>query len=692
MNARRVASVRRLLADLRRSETRGDALRKVRRRTASVVRSRTGRSPSGKAATRVSGAPAVTKRPDSWYVGEWSRLAKAVFGPGAQSDPPRLDPGLAPKAAKQAGRQRGHAVLAQAIARGEPLERAVTRSVATLADAKEFSDAWAIAEGAGRLPGGAAASAMGHALLLHRRRQFVRAWTRIRDLDDDALATSIPVEAVDAALADGSPEARQRALAIGAPTDTMAPDILVDLAGRFLAFGERERATELVAELRRRPSVDLDEPRRYSWTLIERWLDRRSPEVPAGAIPVAVMGYQTPDHMLTSGNLGDYIQTLALLGNVARHSNVTFSGEDGLGELATELQERVQPDLRDPDVKGSVHLVPVDREFSSASNVPEGTWMVAFGWHMHPLYDLRYDFPYHPNIRPLFISFHVNRLDMLTDEAQDYLRRHGPIGCRDWSTVFLLLSAGIDAFFSGCLTTTLDMLFPSREEAYRGNGVVAVIDRPTKAAGRDVRKVRHYSHQSDEHRYTSLTDGVRNASKVLADYQRDVDRAVTGRLHAYLPLTALGVPVDFENPSPGDIRFAGLTGLQPGDARLTELRTGIRDLLAATFEKVLAGAEEQRGIRPLARTHPRQGCRGEGPLRGPRRRPADDHRRGGRRRNRQGWQPPIRAPRHGGSELRHRHRPVLRPEPDLTGASAHRVDGRECLGTVASLGPRSGPQ
>ena len=656
-----------------------------------MVRSRTGRSASGGATARTSGAPAVTKRPDSWYVGEWSRLAKAVFGPGAQTDPPRLDPALAPKAAKQAGRQRGHAVLAEAIARGEPLERAVTRSVATLADAKEFSDAWAIAEGAGRLPGGTAASAMGHALLLHRRRQFVRAWTRIRDLDDVALATSIPVEAVDAALADGSQEARRRALAIGGPTDTMAPDILVDLAGRFLAFGERERATELVAELRRRPSVDLDDPRRYSWTLIEGWLDRRQPEVPAGAIPIAVMGYQTPDHMLTSGNLGDYIQTLALLGNLARHSDVTFSGEDGLGVLATELQERVQPDLRVPDVKGSVHLVPVDREFSSASNVPERTWMVAFGWHMHPLYDLRYDFPYHPNIRPLFLSFHVDRLDMLTDEAQDYLRRYGPVGCRDWSTVFLLLSAGIDAFFSGCLTTTIDALFPSREEAYRGKGVVGLIDGPTKAAGRDVRKVRHYSHQADEYRYTSVTDGVRNASEVLADYQRDLDRAVTGRLLAYLPLTALGVPVDFQNPSPGDIRFAGLTGLQPGDARLTELREGIRDLLAKTFETVMAGAGEREVYdrwRELTQDRVAEAkARFEAPVVDP---PTTIDVAAAVATS-QGRQPPIRPPRHGGSNLRHRHRPLLRPELDLPGAGPDRVDGRECLGTVAPLGPRSRP-
>jgi len=469
----------------------------------------------------------------------------------------------------------------------------VTRSVAALADTKEFSDAWAIAEGAGRLPGGSEASAMGHALLLHRRRQFVRAWTRIRDLDDGALATSIPVEAVDAALAEGSPEARQRALAIGAPTETMAPDILVDLAGRFLTFGERARATELVAELRRRPSVDLDERRRYSWTLIEGWLDRRPTEVPADSIPVAVMGYQTPDHVLTSGNLGDYIQTLALLGNVVRHSDVTFTGDDGLGELATELKERVKPGLRAPGVKGSVHLVPVDREFSSASNVPERTWMVAFGWHMHPLYDLRYDFPYHPNIRPLFISFHVNRLDMLTDEAQDYLRRYGPVGCRDWSTVFLLLSAGIDAFFSGCLTTTIDALFPTRAEAYRGKGAVGVIDKPLKSAGPGARDVRVFSHQSDDHRYMSLTDGIRNASDVLAGYQRDLERAITGRLHAYLPLTSLGVPVEFRTESPGDVRFAGLTGFQPGDARLEEIKRDIRDLISKAFERVLAGADER---------------------------------------------------------------------------------------------------
>jgi lipopolysaccharide biosynthesis glycosyltransferase len=557
VNAKSVASVRRLLADLRRSETRTDALLRLRRRAASALRIGTGAALN----EPTTNSSAGTRRPD-------------------------------PSALKQAARQRGKAVLTEAIARGESLEVAVTRSVAALADAIEWSDAWAIAEGVARLPGGAAASAMGHALLLHRRRQFARAWTRVRAVGDEALSTYIPIEAVDAALADGTADARGRALAIGASTERMDASTLVDLAGRFLVFGERERAAALVAELRRRTSIDLDDRRRDSLARIERWLGRRRTSVPTGSIPVAVMGYETPDPAQTSDTLDDHIQSLSLMGNLVRLSNVTFSGDDGLGDLATELQARVQPGLRVPDVKGSVHLVPVDRDFSSASDVPEGTWMVAFGDHQRPLYDLRYDFPYHPNIRPLFISFHVERVEMLSNEARDYLGRYGPVGCRDWTTVFLLMSAGIDAFFSGCLTTTVDAIFPPREAAYGGNGAVGLIDVPRKAAG-GARKVREYSHESAGVASGPLADRLRSASAVLAGYQQDLDRAVTSDLLAYLPLVALGVPVEFQTDSPGDARFAGLTGLGPGDARLTEMQTGIRDLISTVFDRVLSGANER---------------------------------------------------------------------------------------------------
>ena len=442
-----------------------------------------------------------------------------------------------------------------------------------LAAVREFPAAWSLAEGVGLLPGGGPAAAAGHAVLLHRRRQFVRAWDIVRNLDDDVLREALPIEAVDAALAVDEPGARDRALALTAdPSSFTDAGLLIDLAGRFLAFGDRGTTAELAGSIRSHQPLEVDERKRRSWRLIQDWLDRRGHDIPPGAVPVAVVDYQSPDQDLTSGNVGDYVQTLAMLANLARFSGVRFTGENGLGELAGQLQQRVREPLRVPDVAGAVHLIGLEREFTGVEDVPERTWMLAFGWHMHPLYDLRYDFPYHRNIRPLFVSFHVNRLDMLTEDALAYLRRYGPVGCRDWTTVFLLLSAGVDAFFTGCLTTTVSTVFPDRDSVFRGPGVVGVIDLPPKAAGRTERPVRTYTHQDDAHRHMSLAEGVRAASDMLADYQRDFARAVSLRLHAYLPLVSLGVPTRFQPAHTGDVRLPGLADLAPGCTDLARCR------------------------------------------------------------------------------------------------------------------------
>ncbi len=80
----------------------------------------------------------------------------------------------------------------------------------------------------------------------------------------------------------------------------------------------------------------------------------------------------------------------------------------------------------------------------------------------------RYGFPFHPNLLPIFVSFHCSKRDLLTDEAIDYLRRFAPIGCRDWTTVDILLSVGVPAFFSGCMTTTVRTVFPNAVERSAG--------------------------------------------------------------------------------------------------------------------------------------------------------------------------------------------------------------------------------
>ena len=528
---------------------------------------------------------------------QWNRLARAVFGLDAGSDRgAQVDPKRSRDAIDMARRLRAEAMLAESLALGESLEQAVYRSVDALAAFKDAPPAWSLAEGVGRLPDGKVASVVGHAVLLHRRRQLDRIWPRIRHLDDATLAAHIPVEAVDAALSTGVAADRQRAIAIGTPTAAMDADVLVELAGRFMAVDERAAATALVEEVRRRPSIDLDRPHRLARSRIESWLERPARRIPAGSVPVAVLDHRSPDPAHAAPDQDDHIETLALLGNLARLTEVAFSGDDGLGELMAELGARVHPDQRVTSVGGSVHLVPVDRDASSASDVPPGTWLIAHGWHMESLFGLRTDFPYHPNIRPIFLSFHLHHLEMLTDEARVYLRRFGPVGCRDWNTVDLLLSAGVDAFFSGCLTTTLDAMFPARQTAYRGGGPTGVVDLPASAAGRtdgSISLLRHEDGRADgDGDDVSMARGALDAAARLAEYQRELDRVVTRHLREYLALTTLGIPVDFRPESPGDIEFGGLTGLRPGDARIAEMREGIRDLLAGMFETILAGTDE----------------------------------------------------------------------------------------------------
>ena len=304
-----------------------------------------------------------------------------------------------------------------------------------------------------------------------------------------------------------------------------------------------------------------------------------------------MIDYHQPDFVRASSNVGDYVQTLAMLGNLARFQGIRFTGADGLGDLATSLQGRVRPELRIDSDEWNVHLMPVSRDFSDGDPIPESTWMLAFGWHMHSMFRLRFGLPYHPNINPIFVSFHINRVHTLTPPVLEYLRAHGPIGCRDWTTVDLLLSAGVDAFFTGCLTTTVNAVFPDIDQIERERpGVVAVIDLPKSVAKKAKRPVELVTHGDDSYREIDLVGGTRAAIELLTTYQQRFHRIVTSRLHSYLPATSLGVPVTFLPKIPGDVRFDGLLGMTPDRPEFLAMRDGIRDLIAETFGLVVTGA------------------------------------------------------------------------------------------------------
>ncbi len=86
------------------------------------------------------------------------------------------------------------------------------------------------------------------------------------------------------------------------------------------------------------------------------------------------------------------------------------------------------------------------------------------GWFMH----VPEAFPPSPGIVPLFVSFHIRpevETRLLTDRTVAYLKEHGPVGCRDRTTLSMLEKRGIPAYFSNCLTLTLGLTYRHAADA-----------------------------------------------------------------------------------------------------------------------------------------------------------------------------------------------------------------------------------
>ncbi|MCU1518643.1 MAG: glycosyl transferase family 8 [Pseudarthrobacter sp.] len=312
-----------------------------------------------------------------------------------------------------------------------------------------------------------------------------------------------------------------------------------------------------------------------------------------GGINIGVLDYKQPDFLRQSGNLGDYVQTLGSLGHLLSFGNAQFAGDSALVETAAYLQPRLRPDLAcDTRVSAGVNLVRVDRDASHYNAIPENTWLIAFGWYMHSTFRGGYDFPFNENINPIFVSFHIQHRKMLTPEAIDYLKAHGPIGCRDWTTTYLLLSVGVDAFFSGCLTTTVDAFFPDHPEAQTTASAVpqtAVVDTPVPAALVGQPGVEKITQVGDDVCRAGIAENIVSAVRLLEHY-RSYQRIITSRLHCYLPATALGCNVEFTPRRLADVRFDGLLGMEPGNSRLRSIQDGLRSKLRSVYASILSGA------------------------------------------------------------------------------------------------------
>jgi len=208
----------------------------------------------------------------------------------------------------------------------------------------------------------------------------------------------------------------------------------------------------------------------------------------------------------------------------------------------------------------------IDRERLNQVRSDDGTpySIIMNGWFCHHAEN----WPPSPALRPLILSVHISPdpanaggvglrpADILLSQSlKKYLQGWGPIGARDKPTLRRLQKAGVPAFFSGCLTLTLQ-----RPDVERDDDLIVLNDVPREVA-EDVRKRTRKRIITTTHWNEKTTDPAERfllAEKLLQTYA-SASCVITPRLHAALPCTAIGTPVLLLDTATDQHRFEGLS-------------------------------------------------------------------------------------------------------------------------------------
>lgn len=205
------------------------------------------------------------------------------------------------------------------------------------------------------------------------------------------------------------------------------------------------------------------------------------------------------------------------------------------------------------------------------------TKVILNGWFTHNIHN----WVPSDDIEPLFVSFHINNTAapfMLNEKGIAYLKKHQPIGCRDQFSADTLKAKGIDAYFSGCLTLTLDTYkvddslrgddvyivdplysYPSWEKVtynYKRflrsiqNGKIFRLGDKQKHIesfiDADLLKTAKYVNQEPPAGKFTDAEKFEMAEDLLHKYAK-AKLVITSRIHCALPCLAMGTPVIFVN-------------------------------------------------------------------------------------------------------------------------------------------------
>ena len=299
-----------------------------------------------------------------------------------------------------------------------------------------------------------------------------------------------------------------------------------------------------------------------------------------GAVTLALLDYGWPSERPVERNLGDYVQTLAVMRHVARfHAPGAIRCDDALERVFAQLARSWHPAQR-IRLERPLDVAVVDRDCARWRGE---AWLPFFGWFGDQRTGrVPMTFPLPPGLLPLFFSFHLHNIGLLTPALCDYLKRYEPIGCRDRTTRDWLASTGVKAFFSGCITTTLALAEDDgRPEPSLRYQVDDTADSVPGAA--------ELTHKLDPAQ-RSFTERIAESLERLVLY-KEASGVSTSRLHCYLPCRALGTPVTFNPWNSADIRFDGLLDLDEGELR--GMAAGLTGLMETIFRQILAGADRE---------------------------------------------------------------------------------------------------
>ena len=488
--------------------------------------------------------------------------------------------------ARQLARLKAHAALSEALTQGSSFGPAVVKAGRSLVAAGHLADTVSIGLNLRSNPSTEEAGRVLLGLAYQRSSDPEVAWAQFEKIEDREIIVAAAEEyyptAIDTLGHEALPllESADKA----GETDKWSAKAVLRTAESAFCIDAFDQVRTLVEARLDRMGDDADSAVRYELNRMRDWLPGGKHLEPlpttAGKRNFGVLSYDQPG--IRSRNIGDYIQTIASIGHLLRYENLSFSGDKGLTDLFAKLRKSVKEERKYAGPQAELNLVEVYRDGNVYQDIPEDTWYIAFGWYMHDIFGKSFNIPFHANLRPILLSVFVRYPEMLTPDAIAYLKKYGPVGCRDWQSVAVLRAVGVPAFFSGCLTTTVDTLFPAPATDHRSGTLRVDWTKDSKGP----KKKQTVTAIRDK----SFPENLELARNWVADYAYKYKQVLTSRLHANLPARSVGAQVEFEPKNKSDSRFGGLIGIN--ETEFDAIRDGILDKLAVLLPLIATGASE----------------------------------------------------------------------------------------------------